>query len=44
VTQSSIGDLLIEGKTKKVFQLKSTKENNLVYVLSKDRITAGKYK
>jgi phosphoribosylaminoimidazole carboxylase/phosphoribosylaminoimidazole-succinocarboxamide synthase len=41
VTQSSIGDLIIEGKTKKVFQLKSTKETNLVYVLSKDRITAG---
>jgi phosphoribosylaminoimidazole carboxylase/phosphoribosylaminoimidazole-succinocarboxamide synthase len=35
-----IGDLLIEGKTKQVYKLKSVKDD-LVYVLSKDKITAG---
>lgn len=32
---------MIEGKTKKVYNLKSEKHRNHVYVLSKDRITAG---
>lgn len=40
VEKSQIGKLIVEGKTKRVFEFKSGK--NLVYVLSKDRITAGK--
>lgn len=37
VQSSQIGKLIIEGKTKKVFEL----ANGLTYILSKDRITAG---
>ena len=40
VSKDMIGDLIIEGKTKQVFKLKGVKED-LVYVLSKDKITAG---
>lgn len=40
VPQSSIGNLVIEGKTKQVFDLKDN-DRNLVFILSKDRITAG---
>lgn len=39
VPKSSIGKLLIEGKTKQVYELKNDAKS--VYVLSKDRITAG---
>jgi len=39
ITESMIGDLIIEGKTKKVHKIKG--KDGLVYVLSKDRITAG---
>ena len=42
ISSSQIGDLIIEGKTKRVLNLKGAGNENLVYVLSKDRITAGK--
>lgn len=39
---SQIGEEIIEGKTKQVFRLKDHgKGNDLVYIVSKDRITAG---
>lgn len=39
VKKEDIGDLIIEGKTKQVFKLKSNADH--VYVRNKDRITAG---
>ncbi|XP_054153751.1 bifunctional phosphoribosylaminoimidazole carboxylase/phosphoribosylaminoimidazole succinocarboxamide synthetase-like [Oppia nitens] len=39
ISVKEIGDLVIEGKTKRVFNLKTN--DSLVFVLSKDRITAG---
>ena len=39
MNQSDIGDLIIEGKTKQVYKLKNNPDH--VYVLNKDRITAG---
>jgi phosphoribosylaminoimidazole carboxylase/phosphoribosylaminoimidazole-succinocarboxamide synthase len=39
INQSDIGKLIIEGKTKQVYNLKSNPDH--VYVLNKDRITAG---
>lgn len=43
VKQSDLGECIIEGKTKKVFRLKNKLSDGtpLVYVQSKDRITAG---
>ncbi|XP_046912984.2 PAICS bifunctional enzyme [Dermatophagoides farinae] len=43
ISKSDIGDILIEGKTKQVYSFKSSnaKHRNHVYILSKDRITAG---
>ena len=44
VQKSQIGDVIIEGKTKKVFRLvRPENKSNIseVYVLNKDRITAG---
>lgn len=42
VKESDLGDCIIEGKTKKIFRYKLQHEGcPLVYVLSKDRITAG---
>lgn len=42
INESQIGELIIEGKTKQVHKLKNTGKDDLVYILSKDRITAGK--
>ncbi|CAG2174028.1 unnamed protein product, partial [Oppiella nova] len=39
ITPQSVGDLLIEGKTKQVFGVRT--DPSLVFVRSKDRITAG---
>ena len=39
MSQSDVGDLVIEGKTKQVYKMKN--KPDLVYVLNKDRITAG---
>ncbi|KAI1287094.1 Multifunctional protein ADE2 [Halotydeus destructor] len=41
ISSSQIGDLIIEGKTKRVLNIKGTGNENLVYVHNKDRITAG---
>lgn len=41
INESQIGELIIEGKTKQVHKLKNTGKDDLVYILSKDRITAG---
>lgn len=41
ITKSQIGSLIIEGKTKQVYNLNGADHKNHVYVLSKDRITAG---
>lgn len=41
ISKSDVGSLVIEGKTKQVYNLLSEKHRHLVYVLNKDRITAG---
>jgi len=43
IKSSDLGECVIEGKTKKIYRLKNLKNDGcpLVYVLSKDRITAG---
>lgn len=41
ISKSEVGSLVIEGKTKQVYNLNGDKHRNHVYVLNKDRITAG---
>lgn len=41
ISSSDIGKLIIEGKTKQVYELKGAQHQSHVYVLNKDRITAG---
>ncbi|KAH9392480.1 hypothetical protein TYRP_005559 [Tyrophagus putrescentiae] len=41
IASSDIGALIIEGKTKQVYGLKGAQHAGHVYVLNKDRITAG---